>query len=729
MKASPSFIAIALLGISAPLGLAKDLYVTTEGSDGGDGTQRSPFGSLEKVQEATRALIANTEEDITIHFSNGVYALEAPLNLSSADSGQNGHTIIWKADGDDVLFSGGLKVTDWQKDDNGVYSASVPKGTKSRNLYVNGQASNYARRKIERKDFDYTESGMTWSDSQYDWLATTDLAGAEVRFINSFTDRYCPIESARENELVMVQEYWGNNIIGYDTVNNPFADFGVWVQNARELLHEGGQFYLDSDAGLVYYIPLNGEDMDTAETYLGIQEVLVSISGQYDDPAHDIAFEGINFAHTTWNAVSEFGYADQQTGAYIGENKTYPEFEASRPWWWQMPGAIQISAAKNIAFTGGSYTQLGAGGFGIGNDDNAHLSGTGLGAQKISITEGQFRQVMGNSIAGGGVQAQAHHPDSAAKINKEINISNNIFRNNSALFSSTVNVFVSYVQYSNITHNDIYQAPYSGICHGYGWGSNDAGGSSEYEKRGLYKYQPLYETPTTSQNNLILSNLVHSYGLSHTDLAALYTLGKSPSTFVNENFNFDSSFAGIYNDEGSNSMTFEYNDLFSSATWQNLNGVNTANNTYKHNWYLDGPSVDTNNQASSVSDTDAVGQRVAYRAGLEPSKRAGKPVTNPTDLADGFLGISCSDGTLTLTFWNFDDSTFSDVKFTASANDGSRLSDKSIPTEIEPDSWDQATYSVSGSGCPDFTAEVSYQNQRTGVAETLKGVKASPPSS
>lgn len=164
------------------------------------------------------------------------------------------------------------------------------------------------------------------------------------------------------------------------------------------------------------------------------------------------------------------GYVDQQTGGYIGENITYPAFEATRPRWYQMPSAIQISAASRINFTGGSYTQLGSGGFGIGNDDNAYLSGTGLGAESISVIDGYFTQVMGNSVTAGGIKADAHHPADPRMIVSSILISGNIFYNISSLYSSTVAVFVSYVQFSEISHNDISKVPYSGICHGYGWG-------------------------------------------------------------------------------------------------------------------------------------------------------------------------------------------------------------------------------------------------------------------
>lgn len=73
-------------------------------------------------------------------------------------------------------------------------------------------------------------------------------------------------------------------------------------------------------------------------------------------------------------------------------------------------------------------------------------------------------------------------------INSEIHVTENIFWNMSSLFSSCVPILYTYVQYSSIINNDVYYTPYSGICHGYGWGMNDAGGSDIYVGLGTYKY-------------------------------------------------------------------------------------------------------------------------------------------------------------------------------------------------------------------------------------------------
>jgi hypothetical protein len=339
-------------------------------------------------------------------------------------------------------------------------------------------------------------------------------------------------------------------------------------------------------------------------------------------------------AHTTWLQPQNIGYIDQQTGGNLCENKTYDtsNFESTRPNWCQMPSAIQISAAKNIVLSGGKYTQLGAGGIGIGNDANAHVTGIGLGASNVAVRDGYFTQVMGNSITAGGIRADAHHASDQRMINTKIEISGNIFYNVSSLFSSTVPILATYIQYSTISHNDIYITPYSGICIGYGWGSNDAGGSSEYENRGLYKYQPKYKTPTTMQNNRVEGNLIHGYGLSHTDLGAIYTLSKSPSTYITENYAYDSTGFGMYTDEGSNSYLFQKNLWFSSGNWYARNGVNTANNTVTGNFGRSGQGLAGNTIVGDVSQISAEAKRWACRAGVLPEKRPGRQVSNPTSL-------------------------------------------------------------------------------------------------
>lgn len=292
-----SILPLVYAGLCSQFAVALDFYVAPNGSDNNTGTSAtSAFQTLAKAQQAVRSEIASSmRENVTVHVGAGIYTLSTPLKFSAEDSGKNGFKVNWVGPG--ALISGGRKVTGWTAGSNGVYSSAVPAGLKSRNLYVNGQASNFARRKIaNRKDFTYTSTSLKWTSSSYDWLTSTaGIANAEMRFINSFADRYAPIKATGNRELVMKQNTWYNQLWGYDTIPKNNADFGVWVQNALALLTEGGQFYLDSAAGKVYYKPLSGERMESIETYLGVAETLVAFGGTYDAPVHDISFTDISF--------------------------------------------------------------------------------------------------------------------------------------------------------------------------------------------------------------------------------------------------------------------------------------------------------------------------------------------------------------------------------------------------------------------------------------------------
>jgi hypothetical protein len=294
-KMKAALYLLALANTLTPF-VSADVYVSTTGSDSNDGlSEGKAVASLAKAQQAVRTQISSMKANITVHIAPGTYELSAPLAFTAQDSGKGGFAVNWVGPG--ALVSGGRKLSNWSVGANGVYSASVAPGTKSRNLYVNGQASNYARRKVaNRKDFTYTSTSIKWNSGTYDWITgTAGIENAEVRFINSFTDRYAPIKGKGNKELIMKQSWWFLNNWGYDHVANPNADFGVWVQNALALLTEGGQFYLDSQQGKVYYKPLNGENMATADTRLGVLETLISVGGSYDAPAHDITFQGLSF--------------------------------------------------------------------------------------------------------------------------------------------------------------------------------------------------------------------------------------------------------------------------------------------------------------------------------------------------------------------------------------------------------------------------------------------------
>jgi hypothetical protein len=721
-----------------------DIYVSPTGSDSGDGSQSNPYKSLTKAQQGVRSALSGSSGGITVHLTGGVHTLSKPLVLTDTDSGSSSHPVVWTSSAN-ATISGGLKITNWKLGSNGIYSAPVPPDTYSRDFYVDGLVVPPARRLIKRGDFKFGNIGMSWTDASYDYLQSVrNVSNAEVRFVNSFTNRLAPIVSIASRQIVFNATNWNNNIQGYDTASRPFNDNGLWVQNAYDLFSAPGQFFLDTGGNTVYYWPLANQDMTQVDAYLGIQETLVSVSGTYDNPAHDITFSGINFAHSTWLRPSQgYGYADQQTGGYLPAIKNYTDFEAGRNEWWLMPSAIQISAARNINFANGSFTQLGAGGVGIGGDPNAHISSVGYGANGVSVTGSYFTQIGGNSITAGGIQPNAHHPTDTRMINTGISIQENIFYNISNIYTSTVAIFAPYIQYSDFTHNDINEAPYSGLCLGYGWGLNDEGGSPLYEQRGTYKYWPIYSTPTTALNNRVEGNLIQNFGRRHQDLGGIYTLSKSPSTYILEN-HLESGYGyGFYTDEGTNSYIFQRNNPFVQSSWYHSNQgypLTSGNTTLQDNHHVKGGdpgeypnhsgplnnTYERNYYVTRVTSTTVMSGRVAWRAGISPGKRGNRPVSGLNSGPDGGIELefpSSGNGLVLVRLTNFDDVDYTNLKFSPSLAPSANfaLSAISVPTSIPANNIAIAQYQVTGSPCipPTFKISVTYTNPRTAKTKTL----------
>jgi hypothetical protein len=375
----------------------------------------------------------------------------------------------------------------------------------------------------------------------------------------------------------------------------------MYLVNAREFLDSAGEWYLDTGAGTLYYKPLNGENVATADVQLPRLESLLRIGGSYGTPVHHLSFAGLQFSHTSWLLPnSSQGYADQQTGAYIhGEwarpadwlnscQQGCPAFEAARPHWRQMPAAVQVSAANAITFANNAFTNLGQVALGIGNDANAHATGVGLGASDVEVTGNVFEQISAGAVIAGGVQADAHHPSDNRMTNRDITYSNNVVHDVAIDYRSHVALLMTYTADSTMSHNEVYNLPYTGISIGYGWGANDAGGSQDYIDRGLYNYQPRYTTATIARNYRIEGNYVHDVMRQMTDGAAFYSLSALPGTTVNQNyFRNTNGWLGLYFDEGSRYLSAANNVFDNIGQWaygQLWANNNTGNLTLTNNW-------------------------------------------------------------------------------------------------------------------------------------------------
>ncbi|MDD1452330.1 right-handed parallel beta-helix repeat-containing protein [Sphingomonas sp. H160509] len=424
------------------------------------------------------------------------------------------------------------------------------------------------------------------------------------------------IEGAR---IVMQQPGWRNNLIGYDTIARPVSAevARLFLVNALAFLREPGQWYVDPKAGLLYYKPLPGEDMRRAKVVMPILERLVSIGGSYDRPVRDLQFRHLAFRHTSWLQPSgPQGYASQQSGAYLaGELTGYPAdpirdcswgcpaFEAMRNRWNQQPAAVQVAAATRIVFDDDQFSQLGQVALGIGNNADANDGGVGLGAAAIEVTRNSFSDLAGGAIMVGGIRPDAHHPSRPEMGLRDILIRDNRIAGVSRDYKEQSAILVTYASGTVIANNDVSDAPYDGIDIGWGWGTNDPGGSAEYwrQQRGYYD-QPgnlVYDTPTTLRDTVVVGNRVTKVKQWFPDGGAIYHLSADPGALIADNYIADVAGAGgiaVYLDEGSRYVTVRNNVIDRvGGVWLNLNSQDfiapkrtALDNLAIGNWYNSG---------------------------------------------------------------------------------------------------------------------------------------------
>ena len=156
-----------ILPISKASAATATFYASPTGS-GASCTQAAPC-SLTGAQSAVRARVAaEPSVDAQVMLADGTYRLNSTWKFTAADSGSAGHPVVWRAaPGAFPLISGATRVTGWaQEGTSGVWSATVPSGSATRQLYVDGKKVPVAGRRCR------TSGGRSGSGRRPDTTST-----------------------------------------------------------------------------------------------------------------------------------------------------------------------------------------------------------------------------------------------------------------------------------------------------------------------------------------------------------------------------------------------------------------------------------------------------------------------------------------------------------------------------------------------------------------------------
>ncbi|MET8944834.1 RICIN domain-containing protein [Streptomyces sp. NPDC004542] len=540
----------------------------TNGSDSNSGTSTaSAFKTIQHARDAVRAVNSDMSGDIVVNLRGGTYRLTSAVDFTTADSGSNGHTVVYQAYGSETpVISSAQTITGWTPATDGQYKASVG-SLDFRQLYVNGVRGTRARYPDVGSDFQLQSGDKT--------NQVLKIAGSQISDWDQFSKVEMVLQLQWAENYLRLKSYTTSNGVASVTIQDheagilfkrpyPLLSNGspFHFENAHEFLDEPGEFYLDGSTHTLYYKPRAGEDMSTATVQVPTLETLFDIQGDsLDSPVHDLRFSGITFTRTNWTEATRNGLLNAQGGNYNISADTSNNQYVNRP-----PAGVYAADADDLSFLGNSFTQMGSTALDLhhGVHDSTvtgnivtDVAGNGITVGKFSDPTVEYHTVYNPPTSPAG--------EDTREVVTGVAITNNLINRTGQDYLGTAGVNAGFVHGTTIDHNDISDSPWAGISLGWGWQSaTNAEGS-----------------------NSISHNRIGNVQNQLCDTAGIYHLSNDPGTVINENYIHDvvrsptactSAVAGIYLDEGSNNLTVANNVLSRTANFiqQNANGSNVT---------------------------------------------------------------------------------------------------------------------------------------------------------
>ena len=551
--------------------------------------------TIEQALQQARLLVMQHYGDWgVLQLKPGVYRLSQPIVVRPEDK-----YITLKANGD-VTISGSVLIKGWRRQGK-LWVADVPefngRPLEFRQLWVNGRKAVRARDVSDFEQMQKIRSMDKAKETLYVPAAAVKAIANEKHAEMVLHEMWC-VANLRIKSIRMMGDSaavtfhnpeshvhfmhpWPSPMVTPGGKHNS----AFYLTNARSLLDEPGEWFLDTDAHRLYYYPRPGEDMRTAEVEAPALETLLRVEGTPDRPVSHVTFEGIRFAHTTWLRPSLKGHAPLQAGMFMTEAyKIAPrklirrngDHKLDNQGWVGRPeAAVSVNGANYVHFKNCRFEHLGSTAL------DYHLF-----VKDCSVEGCHFEDIGGTAILAGSFGPEAHEahlpydPADRRETCTDLTIANNRIHDATNEDWGCVGIGAGYVRGIRIENNEISDVSYTGISMGWGWN----------------------QQPCAMADNHVRRNFIHHYARHMYDTAGIYTLGCQPHTFIEENV-VDSIYTPsyvhdpehwfyLYTDEGSSGITVRNNWTPSEKFLKNANG---PGNTWENN----GPQVSDSIRAAA----------------------------------------------------------------------------------------------------------------------------------
>ena len=542
MKYTFSLFVLSLILFSCT---SKEFYVSPSGDDNHPGSRKQPFATLGRAREAVRQTLAgNHSGNITVWLNDGVYPLGRPLQFGPEDSGPGEKMVRYKAvPGSRPLLSGGVAITDWKKAGDKVWVAGVPdevRETGFRELFKEGKRLVRAR----HPNAGYHRIAAAGADRRTNFTfhpedipALERPAGVELVLLHDWSISRIPVAKIdyTDSRLTAVDSI-GAKAIGFFNLDHWEKDPRYFLENAREFLDAPGEWWFDSESGMVYLYPEDGQDPGKSGIVVpATGPHLITITGTEDQKVRNLSFEGISFEYCSWQ-IPVNGYAGIQACHFD------PRPSGSK--WSVVPAAADLQWAENCHFINCRFAGLGGSGISLGT-----------GCRNCSITGSHLEDISGNGImVGEGRDRKVNGQPWWQTVPEQVADGNSVLNNTvtecGRQFYGAVGIWCGLTANTRVNGNHVFHLPYTGISIGWEWSP----------------------TPTPCRNNQLSDNHIHQIMEILSDGGGIYMLGLQPGSTISGNLIHDvtvnagrAESNGMFLDEGTTDVTVSGNIIYNIA--------------------------------------------------------------------------------------------------------------------------------------------------------------------
>lgn len=272
------------------------IFVSVDGDDGNVGSPMAPLRSFQGAQRLVRRRKQSAFGSINVYFRSGTYYLPEQVVFTPVDSGEPETPVTYTSyPGESAVISGGTPLRlEWTSYRGGIMKARVPPGTRTDQLFVNGERQILARYPNYDPHADRLNGWAEDAISKRRASRWRDPRGGYVHGLNQplWGSMHYRITGRNAEGEPLLEGGWQINQAGQ------LHDKYRFVENIFEELDAPGEWFLNEQTSTLYYYPPKGLDLQHAVVEIVRLKHLVEFRGTPDNPVKAIELCGLTFRHS-----------------------------------------------------------------------------------------------------------------------------------------------------------------------------------------------------------------------------------------------------------------------------------------------------------------------------------------------------------------------------------------------------------------------------------------------